>query len=322
MLAYITQWWNNALDQQCEVRVIALDIKKAFDRVWHRGLLAKIRSFGIQGDLYQWIKSFLDNRQQSVVLDGYTSTKKTISAGVPQGSILGPVLFLMFIDDLSAHLENSLHLFADDSTLHLTIKNNEDRSPSRDSLQRDLDSVQAWASDWCVIFNASKTEDMIVSRKRNLNHQPLFFMNNRLVPSSDITLLGVTISNTLSWSRNISTIAKKTARRIYILGRTKSLLPLNVRIIVYKSYIRPLMEYASPIWSGAGVSSLRLLDKLQRKALRLLNIDDPRGAGIQPLAHRRDVASLCVFYRHIFLKPSVELSSLMPVAKPARLKSD
>ena len=316
MLSYITQWWNNALDTQEEIRVIALDIKKAFDRVWHKGLMTKLSSFGIQGDLHSWIASFLANRQQSVVLDGSTSSAKPISAGVPQGSILGPMLFLMFIDDLASNLVNDLHLFADDSTLHIVIKNANDRSVCKDSLQQDLNAIEVWATSWCVTFNASKTEDLIISRKRSQNHPPLYFMNNELEPTDSIKLLGVTITKTLSWSQHVSGIAKKTAWRLYILGRSRNLLPHHARIIIYKAYIRPLMEHASSIWYGAGSTSLRLLDRLQNKAIRLLRIDKPLKYGIVPLSHRRNVASLCVFYRHFFLQPSIELADILPGVAP------
>ena len=314
MLSYITQWWNNALDSQQEIRVIALDIKKAFDRVWHRGLITKLTSFGIHGELHGWISSFLADRQQSVVLDGFTSPSVPITAGVPQGSVLGPLLFLIYIDDLASHLENDLHLFADDSTLHIVIKNPGLREICAESLQRDLYAIEKWASNWCITFNASKTEEMIISRKRTQNHPPLFFMNRQLKPAQNITLLGVIITNTLTWTPYIACLAKKAAKRLYILGRTRNLLPLHARIIVYKAYVRPLMEYASPIWSGAGTTALRLLDRLQRKALRLLKIDDPSTAGIFPLEHRRNVASLCTFYRHFFLQPSLELSGILPSA--------
>ena len=139
-------------------------------------------------------------------------------------------------------------------------------------------------------------------------------MNNELIATEDITLLGITITNTLSWAQHITGIAKKTAKSLYILGRSSDLLPQQARITVYKDPkdIRPLMEYAAPIWSGAGTASLALLDRLQKRALRLLKIDDPLDAGIVPLVHRRNVASLCVFYRHMFLQPSIELSEILP----------
>ena len=312
MLAYITQWWNDCLDTQQEVRIIALDIKKAFDRVWHQGLLAKLTSFGICGDLHSWISSFLANRQQAVVLDGFISTPKALSAGVPQGSVLGPLLFLMFIDDLASHLDNDLHLFADDSTLHAVIKNPADRAMCTDSLQKDLHAVEKWASDWCITFNASKTEEMIISRKRDKTHPPLHFMGSQLKPTKSITLLGVVITNTLTWTPYITYLAKKTAKRLYILSRSRDLLPFKARVTIYKAYIRPLMEYASPIWSGAGNTALGILCRLQRKALRLLNIEDPINAGIYPLELRRDVATLCTFYRHFFFKPSLEIGTIIP----------
>ena len=126
----------------------------------------------------------------------------------------------------------------------------------------------------------------------------------------------ITITKTLSWSQHVSGIAKKTAWRLYILGRSRNLLPHHARIIIYKAYIRPLMEHASPIWYGAGSTSLRLLDRLQNKAIRLLRIDKPLEYGIVPLSHRRNVASLCVFYRHFFLQPSIELADILPGVAP------
>ena len=106
-------------------------------------------------------------------------------------------------------------------------------------------------------------------------------------------------------------------KRLYILGRSRNLLPQQARITIYKSYIRPCMEYASPIWNGAGTTSLSLLDMLQKKALRLLKINEPLKFGIVPLSHRRNVASLCVFYHHIFLQPSTELADSLPSEAPS-----
>ena len=165
----------------------------------------------------------------------------------------------MFIDDLASHLENDIRLFADDSTFHIVINN---RIICAESVQCDLNKIEAWADSWCVTFNASKTEEMIISRKRSQNHPPLHFMNKELQPTYSITLLGVTITETLSWSQYITCIAKTTAKCLYTLG----LLPHEAPITIYKTYIRPLMEYASPIWIGAGTTSLKLLYRLHKVA--------------------------------------------------------
>ena len=151
---------------------------------------------------------------------------------------------------------------------------------------------------------------MIISRKRSQNHPPLHFMNKELQPTHSITLLGVTITKTLSWLQYITCIAKKTTKHLYIL-------PHQAPITIYKAYIRPLMEYSSPIWNGAGTMSLKLRDRPQKKALRLLKIDEPLKFSNVPLSHRRNVASLCVFYRHIFLQPSNELADTLPSEAPS-----
>ena len=158
---------------------------------------------------------------------------------------------------------------------------------------------------------------MIISRKRSQNHSPLHFMNMELQPTDSITILGVTTTKTLSWSQHITCIAKKTIKHLFILSCSRNLLPHQAHITIYKAYIRPLMEYASPIWNGAGTTSLKLLDRLQKKALRLLKIDEPLKFGIVPLSHRINVTSLCVFYHHIFLQPSIELADILPSEAPS-----
>ena len=120
-LSYLSQKWQNTLDAGNEVVAVTLDISKAFDRVWHNGLLVKLKSFGISGCLYNWIANFLSCRSQSVVIDGCTSSKLSVNAGVPQGSVLGPTLFLLFIDDLRGNLQNRIHLFAEDATIDAQV---------------------------------------------------------------------------------------------------------------------------------------------------------------------------------------------------------
>jgi sarcosine oxidase/L-pipecolate oxidase len=141
LLAHATQNWTEALHRGHEVKVIALDISRAFDRVWHKGLLSKLMSFGVCGRLYRWIRDFLTCRQQRVVLSGQTSSWSKINAGVPQGSILGPTLSLVFINDLTDEVENHIDLFADDTTLYQHL-NSENRQSVIKSLQRDLDTIK------------------------------------------------------------------------------------------------------------------------------------------------------------------------------------
>ena len=126
-LSLATQKWEDALDRGKEVRVVSLDISRAFDKVWHPGLIAKLKAAGIGGNLLSWLISFISGRSQRVVIDGQQSSSLPVGAGVPQGSILGPTLFLLFINDLQEVINNELVMFADDTTLNSVVDNNKDR---------------------------------------------------------------------------------------------------------------------------------------------------------------------------------------------------
>ena len=147
------------------------DISKAFDRVWHKGLIFKLESIGVSDSLLRWFGDYLVERKQRVVLPGAASSWQNIKAGVPQGSILGPLLFLIYINDIVEDIHSSIRLFADDTSLYIIVDN---PLVAANTLNADLTKLHTWASKWLVTFNPSKSESIIFSRKRNRPiHPPL-----------------------------------------------------------------------------------------------------------------------------------------------------
>ena len=140
------------------------DISKAFDRVWHNGLLAKLKSIGLSIKLLKWFKSYLSDRQQRVVIPGAKSDWASIHAGVPQGSILGPLLFLVFINDIVSEIQSNIRLFADDTSLYLVVDH---ANQAANCLNSDISKITEWAKTWLVSFNPAKTESLLISRKLN-----------------------------------------------------------------------------------------------------------------------------------------------------------
>jgi hypothetical protein len=170
-LIHLTNTIYKGLDDKQDILITFLDISKAFDRVWHPGLLHKLKEMGVSGTLYEWLSNYLTNRSQKVVIGGEESSIETINAGVPQGSILGPLLFLVFINDIIEDLENDMFLFADDASL---MKVFHDLFVATASINRDLQRLSRWAhtSTWTISFNLLKTVFMIISKKKSQTHSP------------------------------------------------------------------------------------------------------------------------------------------------------
>ena len=203
LLSFVTEYVSHILDRQGQAVSVALDISKAFDKVWHRGLLHKLRSYGIGGDTHRLLASFLEDRRISVVLDGQRSSTKEINAGVPQGSVLGPTLFLLYINDLPDSIVSNLVVYADDTTLFNSIERSRDSTRRRqflyDVLNKDLQTISEWGSKWHVSFNPSKTQSILHSRLKEDGVQCNIHMaNKRVQQCNTISLLGLTISNDLS----------------------------------------------------------------------------------------------------------------------------
>ena len=229
-----------------EVRGVFLDLSKAFDKVWHEGLLYKLKSNGINGNALQLIKSFLHNRCQRVVLNGESSSWLSIRAGVPQGSVLGPLFFLIYINDLPEGLNSEVKLFADDTSL-FSIVNCVNTSAS--TLNSDLLKIQDWASQWKMSFNLDRTkqaQEIIFSRKKNATtHPPLFFNNSEIKLSSNQKHLELTLDSKSSFNEHKIHQANK---GVGLLRKLQAFLPRNSLLTIYKSSIRPLLDYADVIY--------------------------------------------------------------------------
>ena len=172
-----------ALDEGKEVSAIFCDISKAFDRVWYKGLLFKLEAVGIRGSLLNWFTDYLDNRVQRVVLPGTSSSWASVSAGVPQGSILGPLLLIVYINDIVEDINSKIRLFADDTSLYVIVDNPTDAT---EKLNSDMEKIHQWAAKWLVTFNPSKSESLLFSRKHNGPHHSPIYMNQQ--PINELNL--------------------------------------------------------------------------------------------------------------------------------------
>ena len=257
-----------AVDNGKEVRTVFCDISKAFDRVWHKGLLHKLRGIGCSEKVLAWFSSYLSGRKQRVVFNGKFSKWVEVLAGVPQGSILGPLLFLIFINDIVKHIGGSIRLFADDTSLYIIVDLPEDAARI---LNADLQTISQWANAWLVTFNASKTLSMIFSRKSNPVHHPSLFMNGTIIEETTRHKhLGLTFSSTCTWTDHVNTISEKAWIRLNFLRALKFRVSRKSLEKIYISYIRPLLEYSDSVWDNCSPDSKKQLEAIHTEAARII----------------------------------------------------
>eukprot|EP00061_Rhincodon_typus_P003254 g19634.t1 len=171
----LVQIWTKELNSRGEVKVTVLDIKAAFDRVWHQGPLAKLESIGIRGQTVWWLESYLTHWKMVMVAGGQPSQLQNISAGVPQGIVLGPTFFSCFFNDLPFIIRSEIGMFADDCTIFSTIHDYSDTEAVYVQMQQNLDNIQAWADKWQATFTPHKCQAVTITIKRQSNHHPLTF---------------------------------------------------------------------------------------------------------------------------------------------------
>ena len=163
-----------ALDEGKEFCAIFRDISKAFVRVWNNGLLFKLKSAGVSRSLLTWFSDYLNDRKQRIVLPGATSSWTSVKAGVPQGSILGPLLFLLYINDIIEDINSSIRLFADETSLYIIV---DGPIQTAEQLNLDLTKIHRWLDKWLVTFNPRKSDSILLSRKHNKPYHPAVLLN-------------------------------------------------------------------------------------------------------------------------------------------------
>ena len=206
------------IDQGKQVDVLILDFSKAFDTVPHRRLLGKLEHYGVRDNLLRWCESFLVGRFQSVLVDGVKSAEESVLSGVPQGTVLGPLMFLLYINDLPSrvNIDTRCRLFADDCLLYRIIDGLEDQV----QLQSDLRELEQWAADWGMQFNPSKCH-VLSANKRSHHHQYFYELCGVVLKSVESEkYLGVTLSSDLSWSSHITAICTKANQKLGFIKRT------------------------------------------------------------------------------------------------------
>ena len=305
-----------------DTRGVFLDISKAFDRVWHEGLIFKLKVYGISGSLLILLRNFLSGRSQRVALDGQSSDWNEISAGVPQGSILGPLFFLIYINDLPDEIISKIKIFADDSSLFSLII---DQIRCAMQLNADMQKISEWAHQWKMSFNPDPSKQAVevyFSKKLNLPNPPeLYFNNAPIVVQDHQKHLGLFLDKKLSFDYHLNGKFSKANQGIGLINRLREFLPRDSLVTIFKAHVRPHLDYGDIIYDFPGNANfVEKLEKVQYNACLAIT-GCFRGTsreklyhelGLESLADRRYIRRLVFFYKIVNgLVPSY-LSDILP----------
>ena len=300
-----------------EVRAVFLDISRAFDRVWHEGLIFKLKQFGLEGDMINIISSFLSNRKQRVAIDGKVSNWADIEAGVPQGSILGPILFLVYINDLASSVESDIRIFADDTFIFRIVDKN---SNSTQELNEDLARITEWARKWKMVFNPDMSKQAVevnFSTKRTPSvFEPLTFNGIPVKQALETKHIGMLLDSKLNFKNHITEKLAKANQGLGVLKQLSKWVPRRSLDQIYKLYVRPHPDYGDIIYDVADLNktsiftnkpSNSLMEKIEsiqyqaalivtgawQGSSRIKLYDD---LGWESLQDRRSARKLCLLY--------------------------
>jgi len=290
--------WSKILDRGGNIDVIYCDIMKAFDQVPKKRLLQKVSACGVKGTLLQWIDSFLSDRRFKVVVNGKQSSEGIVTSGVPQGSVLGPLLFVIYINDMPQCVDSSLFMFADDTKAFREIVNSSDN----DLLQNDIDNLSKWSADWLIKFHPEKCSVMHLGKNNPKNE---YYLNgHKLCKSESERDLGVMVNDELTFKEHIESKISK-ARQIWgMIRRSFIFIDWNTFSLLFKALVRPHLEYANCVWSPAGKGMIKEIESVQRAATkqiqglqRLSYPDRLRALGLPTLKHRRRRGDLIEMFK-------------------------
>ena len=280
----MTDAWLQAINDGKIVGCVLVDFRKAFDLVDQKLLLQKLKQYKTNDLSLPWFESYLSNRTQQVNINTNQSKTENVLCGVPQGSILGPMLFLIFINDLPLFLGDAIqyvHLYADDTTLYDIGL---DKDMLENNLQHALNLLKKWHLENGMIINISKTKLMLISSQQNMqdDNLTLVYDDFDLQLTRCEKVLGIHIDENLTWTNHFQHVSKKISSYLWLLFQIKSYLPLKQRVLFNNAYIKPHFEYCCVIWGNSFNSNVHKIKKIQKRACKLIlgndytSLDDAR----------------------------------------------
>lgn len=264
-LVLFTELLVEAIDSGYQANVIYTDFSKAFDKVSHNILIKKLQAYGITGPLLSWLSSYLVDRSFFVVVNGFQSTLRYISSGVPQGSHLGPVLFNYFINDIPyCFLHSNIFMYADDIKFVKIVKNKDDAY----ELQSDLDRLVQWCDNNAMHLNARKCYHVKFSRKHTLVEHSYYIKGDKVGELDTIRDLGVTFDRKLTFIPHVDSIIKKSSKMLgFVLRNTKQFRSCKTKIMLYNCLVRSVLEYCSVVWRPHYAAHSLRLERVQKRFL-------------------------------------------------------
>ena len=301
-----------------------MDVQKAFDKVPHRRLLFKFRRYGIRGKILNWIEGFLTHRKQRVVIEGEYSNWVNVDSSVPQGTVLGSLAFLLFINDLPEGVKSTCRLFADDCILYSKVSGPEDAN----RLQNDLDKLSAWQDKWQLGFNAQNCHVMPITHTRTPFLQQYKLNGVILEEKKSHTYLGVDLCKDLTWNTHVDRICSKANRTIGFLQRNLHVCPTHIKDMSYKTLVRPILDYCSSVWDPYTQTLIKQIEAVQNRAARFVTGNHSRRSSVtamklklnwEPLELRRKVGRLTNFHEAIAGRLAIPVrSALRPAGRNLR----
>ena len=289
-------------DSNEDVDMIYLDFSKAFDKVLHKRLLKKLWGYGIRGKVHSWIKEVLSERSQKVVINGKSSDSAKVTSGIPQGSVLGPILFLVFINDLPEVILAFIKLFADDAKVLGRVNS----IMQATTVQISLDNAVDWANIWEMKYHFKKCKHLHIGN-HDINFDYTMQTDTGPIVVEKVTSekdLGVTFDQKLKFTDHINNKVNKANRNVGLIFRTFTFMNKEMFLNLYKSIVRPHLEYASTVWSPMFKKDKILIENVQRRATRLVKSikhlpyeDRLNTLGLPSLENRRERSDMIEVYK-------------------------
>jgi hypothetical protein len=295
--------WTEALERNNYVDCIYMDFQKAFDTVPHNRLLLKLAAYGISDQIKGWVQNFLLNRRQQVRVNDITSDWNRVGSGIPQGSVIGPMLFVIYINDMPSKLTSSCYLFADDTKIFRSIENEN----SRKCLQEDLNKLGKWSDEWLLKFHPKKCISMSVGNKTQPTYNynlPSGNENHSLQWVQEVKDIGVIIDDKLNFDIHINSKINKANSILGLIRRSYKYLDTDTFIPLYKAMVRTHFDYAATIWSPCTLKHRDIIERVQRRATKQLpkmaNLEYSerlKQLGLPTLAYRRQRGDMIEAYK-------------------------